>query len=305
MDGEPDGDNPSGNSTHDPLAPSPVEPAVEQTEITKHTASQAKSEQNPATEVRSEMKALQILSLIFDAVLVIVGIGAVLVYRGQLNVMRGTLAEMQRSGQQSTDQVWQAIGNINWMAKSMDGSTKQSQQSMEASDKQSNRALNASVDASRNDQRAWLSVANLGMVNDPVAGQTFTVTYAVSNSGKTPAVKASTKTQLSFDRTEPAAPDWDKIIPSSQSVIFPNTTSLNIHVDAPAATMTKPLVDAYTTTRQTKIYFRVRLDYSDVYGRAHWSEVCNVHSSGDAADHWLSCAAGGNVDTEDHKAKRQ
>jgi hypothetical protein len=41
------------------------------------------------------MKTLQILSLVFDAVLVIVGIGAVLVYRGQLNVMRGTLDEMK------------------------------------------------------------------------------------------------------------------------------------------------------------------------------------------------------------------
>ena len=38
---------------------------------------------------------------------------------GQLQVMRDTLAEMKRIGQSATEQIWQAIGNINWLAREM------------------------------------------------------------------------------------------------------------------------------------------------------------------------------------------
>src|ERR1039457_4063835 len=42
----------------------------------------------------------------------------------QIAIRQGTLNEATRSGQQSTWQMWQAVGNINWMARSMDQSSK-------------------------------------------------------------------------------------------------------------------------------------------------------------------------------------
>ena len=42
----------------------------------------------------------------------------------QLGTMDGTLAEMKRSGTQSTQQMWSGIGNINWLARSADWSQK-------------------------------------------------------------------------------------------------------------------------------------------------------------------------------------
>src|ERR1019366_6300424 len=48
----------------------------------------------------------------------------------QVGIMQDTLSEMRRSGQESTNQMWQAVGNINWMARSMDLSQKSTQIAM-------------------------------------------------------------------------------------------------------------------------------------------------------------------------------
>jgi hypothetical protein len=53
---------------------------------------------------------------------------ATVIYAGvpifQLLAMRGTLSEMKRTSEQNTEQMWSAIGNLNWMARSMDWSQK-------------------------------------------------------------------------------------------------------------------------------------------------------------------------------------
>jgi len=45
--------------------------------------------------------------------------------------MQGQLDEMKRSGEQSTEQMWSAVGNINWEARTMDLSRKSSERAME------------------------------------------------------------------------------------------------------------------------------------------------------------------------------
>jgi hypothetical protein len=93
-----------------------------------------------------------------NVLLALIGIGALCIYSGQLSVMQGTLAEMQRSGNAATNQTWQAIGNINWLARTMDGSLQQNRQSMVAGTEQSKASLKAVIDASKLDQRAWVGV---------------------------------------------------------------------------------------------------------------------------------------------------
>jgi len=48
---------------------------------------------------------------------------------------------MKRSGSVATDQAWRAIGNLNWIARTMDGTLAQAE-----------RGLNASIEMTRNDQ---------------------------------------------------------------------------------------------------------------------------------------------------------
>ena len=81
---------------------------------------------------------------------VVVGIAAVVIYGWQLWVMHQTLTEMKRSGEQSTEQAWSAVGNINWMARSMDLSQKEAQDS-----------LQATIDSFHLDQRAWVGLTDI------------------------------------------------------------------------------------------------------------------------------------------------
>ena len=66
--------------------------------------------------------------------------------------------------------------------------------------------------------------------------------------------------------------------------------------DLEAHKITKAVVDFYTA-KTTKVYLRTRIDYLDVFGRPHWSEVCVVHAFGQSADGFSSCSIGGDVDT--------
>lgn len=59
------------------------------------------------------------------------------VTQGQLIVMQGQLDEGKRSGQIATQQMWSAIGNMNWMATTTDESLKQAGRAIEESRKRS------------------------------------------------------------------------------------------------------------------------------------------------------------------------
>lgn len=97
-------------------------------------------------------------NIICTALIMIATIAYAFIAGFQLIAMDGTLAEMKRSGEQSTQQMWSAIGNINWEARSMDWSQKVNQQSMEASKQQAQDSIRAAIEASRLDQRAWVGM---------------------------------------------------------------------------------------------------------------------------------------------------
>jgi hypothetical protein len=109
--------------------------------------------------------------------LAVVGIVALCIYSGQLKVMQGTLTEMKRSGGSATWQMWEAIGNINWLAKTMDASQKQAQMALEASIEQSNL-----------DRRAWISPQTAGITGEFLAGHMMTVGVQYANVGREPAL---------------------------------------------------------------------------------------------------------------------
>ena len=115
-------------------------------------------------------------------------------------VMRDTLTVMKTSGDVSTNQLWQAIGNMNWMARTADGSLKTTQEAFEASNLQTKRLASATeitaqatkggIETNRDalvlENRAWLGVVN-ETITQFEAGKELKADITVINSGKTPA----------------------------------------------------------------------------------------------------------------------
>src|SRR5580700_6072133 len=102
--------------------------------------------------------------------------------------MSETLSEMRSSREGGSDQTNQVIGNMNWLARTMQGAFEQSQLATKRSEKQSQRALDVSISAAELDQRAWLGIGPLRR-DGFVSGNQFPTFYVrIINSGKTPAL---------------------------------------------------------------------------------------------------------------------
>jgi hypothetical protein len=100
--------------------------------------------------------------------------------RGQLEVMRGALSDSQRSGETTTNQIWQAVGNVNWMARTADQSSRNTYGEME----NQSRALRESADSEISANRAWI-VPDLPPQHK---GSIEEANLEWHNAGKTPAV---------------------------------------------------------------------------------------------------------------------
>jgi hypothetical protein len=73
--------------------------------------------------------------------------------------MKETLGEMKSSGEQATQEMHDAIENINWMARSMDWSQKVSKKGIEDSGMQAQKSLEATSSEMQQDRRAWVSIS--------------------------------------------------------------------------------------------------------------------------------------------------
>lgn len=177
--------------------PSPIRmnPAVEGRDVASKTAQPANdSKKKPDSVTKREFRLFEIVSLGLNAGLLIVGAIALHVYSGQLSVMRGTLGEMKRSGESTTEQIWRAIDNINWLARSADLSQKTAQVASGLSAKQAREALDASIAASETDQRAWVGLQEWRCDHCSKDRNTKfigAVVATITNTGRTPAADLS------------------------------------------------------------------------------------------------------------------
>jgi hypothetical protein len=113
-----------------------------------------------------------------------VGIWQASIYGSQLTAMRGQLDEMKRSGATSTDQMWRAVGNINWLAQSMDLSQKSTKRAMGDQTKAQLRAANVAakqLEDFENVQAAHLTIENISGVRE--AGNNWKVSFILANRG--------------------------------------------------------------------------------------------------------------------------
>jgi hypothetical protein len=223
-------------------------------------------------DVEERMTAFERSTVRWTRVAVGVSILAAIFICLQWKVMSDTLGEMKRSGEASTNQLWQAIGNMNWMARTADGSLHQAQQS-----------FGAAVDQSRLDQRAWLGIGTIDIgemhAPDPIA-----INIQVVNSGKTIAKEAVfpvgvVATDIPIDiarfvKTHPykRAPDERGFLPGGQ-IVFPN---LPITITAKSGS-TDALGITSVQTGAKNLYVYGDIQYKDVFEKRHTTRFCGVY----------------------------
>lgn len=272
---------PSGSGPHIPVAPNKGGPPDTQ-------RSEANPDPNSASSVRRELHWLEILNFIGQLVLAGVGVVAASIYGCQLSVMRGQLQEMKRSGEQSTDQVWKAIGNINWEARSMDWSQKVSQQGINGSAAQAQQSLGATQAQMRLDQRAWVGIS---AVDPGVFSETtgFPVVIVFTNSGKTPAMHVTSSQGFGLSPVPVPGPPPMRIqeleqFPgpdiAPQGKLTKNLASLDTKITALPAQIegTNEIISNFASINDGRLilYYFGTITYDDIFGRPHRTNYCIV-----------------------------
>jgi hypothetical protein len=197
---------------------------------------------------------------------------------GQLEVLRGTLEETRRSGKQSTDQMWAAVGNINWMARSMDWSQKEAQNGIEANERQSRQSLQATIDDFQRDQRPWVVVKSIDFGIPIEKGTPFMkLLTIITNSGRSPAFDIRI-TNGGF-KTSYGPLDVDNYArrlnnnPSTSVVLATGDT-------APLPFEVVPITEPQANDIRNRVlwvYAFGDIHYKDFFGIDHLTEYCGVY----------------------------
>jgi hypothetical protein len=265
-----------GQPPINPPLGSDIQPAPEH----KKPAKECRPDQTPIGKYILEVLAAGIL-----AAYTVAAFQQLEAIKGQLEVMQGTLEETTRAGQQATDQTWRAIGNLNWLARSMDWSQKQAQQAMETSDRRSREALNASIAASRLDERAWVSTENT-FVDQFDSKKLFKGRIQIFNRGKTPARRVQFITAYMLSPTFIDGPSPDQVkatdVFEGQGIIGPQGGQILV-ADGTSRGRIKSInptlrqaSEIYDQIRGNTFFFYVfgRIKYYDISDRMHVTKYC-------------------------------
>ncbi|MGB6973931.1 MAG: hypothetical protein WBD67_04530 [Terracidiphilus sp.] len=209
-------------------------------------------------------------NIVCTAIIMLATIAYAFISARQLATMRDTLAEMKRSGEQSTQQVWSAIGNLNWMARSTDQSQKVSQKSIEAIIKQNHL-----------DQRAWVSVTEIS--GPPEVGKPWDVKIIFRNTGKTIArdlrirfgvddLPGEAEPPVGYRRDQRFSPPTI-LSPGSfgESHQFPGSRDQG-HPNV----VSQEIFDAHKKGTMRLSVFGILL-YRDIFGGHHRTDFCDVY----------------------------
>jgi hypothetical protein len=268
MDHQESGDQPA-DDTNKNVPPPETIGAVPERHKTPQPSEKSNGSANPSESTR-KITWLEYVLAGTNVVLVLVGIWALSVYRGQLNVMQHTLDEMKHSGQGNTDQTNALIGNMNWLAGTMDGSLQQI-----------SKISNATVEQGRLDQRAWIgamSVYTSVPANAPkltVGALAGRLGMEIKNTGKTPALHVTSKISATVIPWDQAfEPFYGQTIPFPRSVsaMSPGATHPIIIADATT------IIDANTIQqlkdRLSRFYMYGIVNYTDIFKQRHYTEFC-------------------------------
>ncbi|HEY4362771.1 MAG TPA: hypothetical protein VGN17_17510 [Bryobacteraceae bacterium] len=149
------------------------------------------------------------------------------------------------------------------------------------------------------DQRAWMSVDQFAVVNEPEADHSFSVGVLLQNTGKTPALKEVCQAYPLLWRSQP--PNGPPMTPfndnspatGSENAFAPGAK--NIECDTTPWTPDAALVTDYREHRAA-LYIHVNIKYRDIFSIEHWTKACAFHSYGMPLHEFGYCSYGNDMD---------
>jgi len=216
---------------------------------------------------------------ILETVAVLIALGVLIINGCQLSVIKQQLIDTESSSSQTTDQIWRAIGNLNWSARSADWNQKVAQTGMEDSATNSRMALQATIDNFHQEQRAWVGPQHLELNPAPIAPEPFSATMTITNSGKTPALRVNSLFYLHpsdrmidvFDYVK--HPIEIKSEEKGSIMMLPG-----IPYELPAQTGGTDALGIESVKNGHKfLYFFAFISYQDVFRNIHRTRVCALY----------------------------
>lgn len=163
---------------------------AEREEHARHT------EQKEEREFKKEQSAIQRGIFRTQLALVVFGILSAGVSAYQAWTAKLSADAARQSSEVAVNQFWQAVGNINWLANTMDRSQKVIETGIKDSNSQAKQVLQTDREGIRLEERPWVSIVSLESAG-PIARGIDTsghktadipVQYRIQNSGKSPAI---------------------------------------------------------------------------------------------------------------------
>jgi hypothetical protein len=174
-----------------------------------------------------------------------------------------------------------------------ESSEKQSRDAARASERQSKAALDASIAASRNDQRAWVTVSRFALSKEPDSTGPFFMSYWFVNSGRSPALSVTSQTNVIFSDGVPALTDFPQVGPLAARVMLPPAP---VERQSPNVNFLLPQYATRYRNHEMTMFVHILIRYADIYGRPHWTRVCVKHTFGTALDDVSYCENGNDMD---------
>jgi hypothetical protein len=209
------------------------------------------------------------------------------------------LRQTKTSGETATHQMWQAVGNMNWLAKEMMNAVQQAQGATRISQGNAKRALDASVGSARTAQRAWIAPIRARIhiaeaearEGDTITRERITGREGLSdipfieaelhNVGETPAVHTRARVKILLRPTRVGKDERIEIPPKieaeSEGIVSKGGLMAFAHIpafeDTPPRQLTATDIAAIRGGSLLIISFG-RVEYQDVFGERHWTTFC-------------------------------
>jgi hypothetical protein len=292
-----DAENPGYEGWNPDTDPQPPIPVVKP--HNRGVLSKANSHRSHKDKEPTEKRIREWLQITVNVILVVVGILAVHIYGGQLEVMRGQLGEIVRQYPEIQKQAKAATDAVNQAtieSASTKASTAKQIDILQQQARAAQQSLKTARDSFRLDERPWIFVNRFEMPSEPQVGQDFKVKVFVVNTGKTPAFRVMTLSQINMQFVEPSPPDFaNRPAPKGIGTIVPGKLDYNYETEPFSIT---PVLLQYYDMRSTHIYVFGKFYYLDAFGFQHWTTFCMEHTYGDPLNQFGFCVNGNDIDRE-------
>ncbi len=200
---------------------------------------------------------------------------------------------MDQSSLHTDKQVGYIIGNMNWLARSMNESVKKAEQNNREIAQNAQDAMNAAQGQMRLDERAWVVLRGIGPA--PALDQPWNLSATFTNTGKTPAKNvewwctvetAKDEHSLAFRHAKFENP----------ALLAPNDQQACVLRPLKTPKVTQAALDQLKNP-QSGLFLYGAVIYTDVFNQSHWLTFCGKLGADETG--WETCQSGN--DTGDGK----